>query len=157
MDIDEVGTILYWCEGSKRELDCRVEFVNSDPKMVSIFLRFLRSRGVDESRLKIRMANHVQDDENTCREFWKKVTGLVNRNFIATVVKAPSIARKPLPYGTVTIRYNSLELLRQIKEDISRVIERYEENSAWCRISDPGDRLFSPPFFIFLRIGKPIS
>jgi hypothetical protein len=130
MEIDELGTILYWCEGSERDYDCRVEFVNSDPRMISIFLRFLRAKGVDERRLRIRMAIHVQDDEQVCKGYWRKVTSLDDKNFMATVVKAPSVARKPLPYGTVTIRYNSLELLRQIKNDISRLIERCEKNIA---------------------------
>jgi hypothetical protein len=76
------------------------------------------------------MAIHVQDDEQVCKGYWRKVTSLDDKNFMATVVKAPSVARKPLPYGTVTIRYNSLELLRQIKNDISRLIERCEKNIA---------------------------
>ncbi len=122
MDIDTLGTILYWCEGSKRELDCRVEFVNSDPRMISVFLKFLRAKGIDERRLRIRMTLHVQDDENACKEYWKKVTALGDKNFMLTVVKDPSVTRKPLPYGTITIRYNSLALLRQIKNDISHLV-----------------------------------
>lgn len=127
MSINEIGTILYWCEGSKRELDCRVEFVNSDPGMISIFLKFLRARGVEENRLRIRMAIHVQDDESVCKKYWKGITGLCDKNFISSVVKKPSIARKPLPYGTVTIRYNSLALLRQIKSDISHVAHEFQD------------------------------
>jgi hypothetical protein len=38
-------------------------------------------------------------------------------------VKSPSYSKKPLPYGTITIRYNSLALLRQIKEEISDLVE----------------------------------
>ncbi len=129
VEIGDIGTILYWCEGSKRELDCRVEFVNSDARMISVFLKFLRAKGVDEGRLRVRMALHVQDDEEARKEYWKRVTSLDDKNFISTTVKLPSVARKPLPYGTLTIRYNSLELLRQIKSDISHLIERCEKES----------------------------
>jgi hypothetical protein len=58
------------------------------------------------------MAIHIQDDERVCKDYWKGVTSLDESNFISTVVKSPSFTTNPLPYGTVTIRYNSLQLLR---------------------------------------------
>ena len=119
MDIQTVGAILYWCEGSKREKDCRVEFVNSDPRMISVFMKYLRTKDVDESRIRARMTVHIQDDAEECKDYWKKVTSLNDANFISTVVKSPSFSKKPLRYGTIAIRYNSLRLLRQIKEEIS--------------------------------------
>jgi hypothetical protein len=121
VDIQTIGAVLYWCEGSKREKDCRVEFVNSDPKMVSVFMTYLRTKDIEESRIRARMTIHIQDDELECKAYWKKVTSLNDANFISTVVKSPSFSKKPLPYGTVTIRYNSLRLLRQIKEEISDI------------------------------------
>ena len=123
MDIQTIGAVLYWCEGSKREKDCRVEFVNSDPRMISVFMRYLRSKNVNEARIRIRMAIHTQDDEMECKDYWKKVTSLTDSHFISTVVKRPSFTSNPLPYGTVTIRYNSLQLLRQIKKEISDIAE----------------------------------
>jgi len=36
VDLDDIGKITYWREGGKRERDRRVEFVNSDPRLVSI-------------------------------------------------------------------------------------------------------------------------
>lgn len=123
MDIQTVGAVLYWCEDSKREYDCRVEFVNSDPTMISVFMRYLRTKEVDEARIRARMTIHVQDDEAACREHWKKITSLEDSNFISTIVKAPSVSKKPLPYGTLTVRYNSVQLLRQIKQEISDLAE----------------------------------
>jgi hypothetical protein len=119
MDIKTVGVVLYWCEGSKREKDCRVEFVNSDPIIISFFMMYLRTKKIDEARIRARMTIHVQDNEGECREYWKKVTSLKDANFISTVVKSPSFSKKPLRYGTIAIRYNSLQLLRQVKEEIS--------------------------------------
>jgi hypothetical protein len=127
VDIATVGVILYWCEGSKREDDRRVEFVNSDPKMISVFMKYLRTRHVDEARIRARMTIHVQDDELECKEYWKKVTSLSDPNFISTVVKSPSFSKKPLRYGTIAIRYNSLQFLRQIKEEISNLAEEISE------------------------------
>jgi hypothetical protein len=123
VDIQTVGAVLYWCEGSKREIDCRVEFVNSDPTMISVFMDYLRTKNIHEGRIRARMTLHIQDDESKCKSFWKKVTSLEDTNFISTIVKSPSYSKKPLPYGTITIRYNSLALLRQIKEEISDLVE----------------------------------
>jgi hypothetical protein len=55
------------------------------------------------------------------------VTLLNDSNFIATVVKSPSFTANPLPYGTVTIRYNSPRLLQQVKEEIPDVAEEISE------------------------------
>ncbi|HEV2225753.1 MAG TPA: hypothetical protein VGR56_02995 [Nitrososphaerales archaeon] len=124
MNLKIVGILLYWCEGSKRERDRRVEFVNSDPKMIAVFMKYLRTKDIDEERIRVRMMLHRQDDELQCRNFWKKVTSLDDSNFISTVVKKTSLVRHPLPHGTITIRYNSLELLRLINCEIRELIER---------------------------------
>lgn len=124
MDIRDVGTILYWCEGSKRERDRRIEFVNSDPKMISIFMKYLRTKGIDEERIRIRMLIHPQDNEAACRKYWKTVTSLKDSNFISSLLRKSSMVKKPLPYGFVTIRYNSVELLREVNGDISELIRR---------------------------------
>ncbi len=123
MDIATAGLILYWCEGSKREEDRRVEFVNSDPKMVAVFMKYLRSKDIIEERIRARLTIHVQDNEPRCKDYWKTVTALNDSNFIKTVVKAPSFSKRPLPYGVVAIRYNSLRLLRQIKGEIANLAE----------------------------------
>ncbi|HEV2389873.1 MAG TPA: hypothetical protein VGS04_04025 [Nitrososphaerales archaeon] len=127
MDITTVGAILYWCEGSKREDDRRVEFVNSDPRMISVFMKYLRTKDIDEARIRARMTIHVQDEERECKDYWKSVTSLKDTNFISTVVKSPSFSKKPLRYGNIAIRYNSLQLLRQIKEEISNLAEEISE------------------------------
>jgi hypothetical protein len=122
VDLSSAGTLLYWCEGSKRERDRRVEFVNSDSRMIWIFMRYLRARGVEENRIRARMMIHIQDDETKCRNYWKRVTSLKDSNFLPTVVKGTSLVRGPLPHGTIAIRYNSVHLLRQIKDDISDLV-----------------------------------
>jgi hypothetical protein len=130
VNLKTVGTLLYWCEGSKRERNRRVEFVNSDPKMVAIFMRYLRMKDIHENRIKIRMMIHRQDDELRCKEYWKSVTSLKDSNFISTVVKETSKVRHPLPYGTVAIRYNSVSLLRQIRSDIQELVEHLQQTES---------------------------
>jgi len=118
MDLKSIGTVLYWCEGSKRERDRRIEFVNSDPRMISIFMRYLRELGVEEKRIRLRMTIHQQDDERKCKDYWRTVTSLNDSSFLPTLVRTTSLAKRPLPHGTITIRYNSVQLLREIKKDI---------------------------------------
>ena len=53
-DILIAGAVAYWCEGAKnkpyRRYD-RIDFINSDPRMIKLFLRFLRTAGVSGDRL----------------------------------------------------------------------------------------------------------
>ncbi len=123
MRIRTVGTLLYWCEGSKRERDRRVEFVNSDPMMVAIFMKYLRTLAIDENRIKARLMLHLEDSETECINYWKSITNLRNSNFISSVVfnGGTGKAKRRLPFGTITIRYNSLALLRKVNDDIRRL------------------------------------
>jgi len=52
---------------------------------------------------------------------------LNDSNFISSIVKSPSFTTNPLRYGTVTIRYNSLQLLREIKKEISDIAEELSD------------------------------
>jgi hypothetical protein len=121
VDIDSVGTIIYWCEGSKRERDYRVEFVNSDPVMIKVFMKYLRSRGIQESRIRARISLHEQDSISEYQDYWKGVTSLDDSNFLTASVRRTKTTKALLPHGTLTIRYNSIALLRQIKRDIANL------------------------------------
>lgn len=90
--------------------------------MISILMKYLRTKGVDERRLRIRMEIHVQDDEGDCKQYWKSVTGLQDDNFIASAPRKASVSKKHLPHGTVAIRYKSIALLREIKNEISLIV-----------------------------------
>ena len=124
VNLRTVGAILYWCEGSKRERDRRLEFVNSDPMMISVFMKYIRAMGVNEKRVRARITIHAQDDEALTKGYWKKVTELDGSNFLPTLVRSGSLSKKPLPHGTLTVRYNSIAFLREVKRDISDLEEK---------------------------------
>ncbi|MCB9819456.1 hypothetical protein H6789_01990, partial [Candidatus Nomurabacteria bacterium] len=48
--LEALGATLYWGEGYKSSKACGIDFANSDPEMVSIFLSFLRRRYSPEER-----------------------------------------------------------------------------------------------------------
>jgi hypothetical protein len=123
VDIASIGAVMYWCEGSKRDRDYRVEFVNSDPIMVRVFMKYLRGKGIEESRIRVRLSVHAQDNIGEFQKYWETVTSLNDSNFMSASVRKTSPAKTPLPHGTITIRYNSIALLREIKKEISALAD----------------------------------
>jgi hypothetical protein len=71
------GAIAYWCEGTKnkpyRRTD-RVTFMNSDPGLVTFFLRFLDTAGVSRDRLIFQVCVHESADISAAQHFWLDVT-----------------------------------------------------------------------------------
>lgn len=72
------GAIAYWCEGSKSKAHSRrehVQFINSDPGLIVLFLRFLDTAGVEQERRRYRLAIHETADAEAAQQFWLDVTG----------------------------------------------------------------------------------
>jgi hypothetical protein len=70
------GAIAYWCEGSKSKPYRRqedVNFINSDPCVVLLFLRFLESVGVSQDRLRFRVHIHESADVAEATERWRSL------------------------------------------------------------------------------------
>lgn len=123
-----IGIALYWAEGYKRPMLRNgrertyhaVALTNSDPKLITVFLRFLREVcGVSNDKINadIRIYEHMNGNE--LLKFWQKVTGIPSENFgkIYYGVSKSSLGKRPynrLPYGTVMIRVNSTNLFHKI-------------------------------------------
>ena len=123
-----IGTALYWAEGYKRPLIRNgreatyhaVALTNSDPKLISMFLRFLREVcGVPNENINadIRIYEHMNEKE--LLSFWQKVTDIPVKNFgkVYYGVSKSSLGKRPynrLPYGTVMIRVNRTNLFHKI-------------------------------------------
>ena len=119
------GAIAYWCEGSKnkpyRRFDNKVLFVNSDPKLILFFLRFLAVVGVERERIYCRVSIHESADVAAAEQFWCRVTGLPDKQFQEPTLKRhnPKTVRKNTGddyHGclVITVR-KGLELYRQIE------------------------------------------
>jgi hypothetical protein len=85
------GAIAYWCEGTKnkpyRRPDNRVIFINSDPKLILFFLRFLAVAGVARERIYCRVAIHESADVVAAQHFWQQVTRLPDEQFRKPTLK----------------------------------------------------------------------
>lgn len=123
-----VGIALYWAEGYKmtkkvngREVTNHpVSFVNSDPALISLFLRFLRDIcKVEENRItaSIRIYEHMNEGE--LLKFWHKITNVPLKKFQKTYygVSKSSQHKRPfnrLQYGTLAVRVNDTNLFHKI-------------------------------------------
>src|SRR5262249_20996517 len=68
-----LGAAIYWCEGSKgkpwRPAD-KIVFTNSDPGLISLFLRFLTLADVAEDRIFFRLYIHESADVESAEHWW---------------------------------------------------------------------------------------
>jgi len=118
------GAIAYWCEGAKakphRQLYC-VVFVNSDPGLIRLFLRFLDTAGVSRSDLAFTVCIHETGDVAAAQQFWLEVTEANSEQFNKTSLKRhnPKTTRKNVGedyHGCLRIAvHQSSALLRKIE------------------------------------------
>ena len=120
------GIMLYWAEGTLN--GNTVDFANSNPEMVRIFLRFLREIcGVSEQRLRVYIYAYSRENINKIKRYWGKITGISILQFTKPYIRtgSPHLSRRNLPYGMIHIRYNDKKLLKLIEH----WIEEYSGSS----------------------------
>jgi len=94
------GAIAYWCEGAKNKpyynRQDRVMFVNSDPGLITFFLRFLDAADISRDRLIYRVSIHESADVEAAEQFWLTLTAASPGQFRRTSLKRhnPSTVRK---------------------------------------------------------------
>lgn len=122
--LELAGTMLYWAEGYKRETAFGIDFANSDPDMVLVFLKFLRSRYVlDASRLHFSLYYYSDQNLNETIRYWRKKLEVPAQQFKNHYRKEdPKKGGRKMPYGVLHIRYNDKKLLR----DMLNLIESYK-------------------------------
>ncbi|HVM10141.1 MAG TPA: hypothetical protein VM345_16875 [Acidimicrobiales bacterium] len=85
------GAALYAGEGGKTK--AMVLFANSDPAMMSFFLRWLRSFfDIDESRLRCRLYLHEGLDLDESTTFWSGVLGIPTSQFTKPYRAVPDVS-----------------------------------------------------------------
>ncbi len=112
-----IGAALYWAEGSKDRNE--VVFVNSDPDMVRLMMRFFREVcNVEEARFRGALHIHPHLDVEAAIWFWSSVAGIPVSQFHKTqvAVSKASIHHRAdrLPNGTFRIRISDTRLHCQI-------------------------------------------
>ncbi|WP_435839777.1 hypothetical protein [Streptomyces canus] len=93
------GVALYWAEGAKDKPHRRTEvlqFINSDPNVITLFLRWLEFLGVQRERLTLRVSIHESADVEAAERFWAGVAGVDTSAFSRATLKRhnPRTVRK---------------------------------------------------------------
>jgi len=139
------GAVAYWCEGAKskphRQQYC-VVFINSDPGLIRLFMRFLDVAGIPRSDLAFTVCIHESGDVAAAQQFWLEVTRANAEQFNKPSLKRhnPKTTRKNVGedyHGCLRIGvHRSSALLRKI------------EGWAQTIMADPtgdGGRVSNPP------------
>jgi hypothetical protein len=65
----------------------QVKFINSDPMLLEIFLRFLLSQGYDRASLTYRVSIHESADQERAVDWWVERLALPRERFMRTTLK----------------------------------------------------------------------
>lgn len=110
-----IASLSYECEGGKSNFGV-MEFTNSDPVLVQIFLSALRqSFNLDETKFRVVMHLHGYHDENQEKRFWSSITSIPENKFTKTFQKKESgINIKEGYRGCVQIKYFDVSIKRTL-------------------------------------------
>ncbi len=122
-ELKTIGLILYWAEGYKSELSHGVDLANSDPIMVKIFMKFLRTiYRIDESRLRILLYCYKNQNIPNLINFWSKITRIPRNQFSKPYVREDFKENgRKMQYGMVHVRYADKKLLLSIMESVNQI------------------------------------
>jgi hypothetical protein len=119
-----VGAALYWAEGSKDKPWRRgevVSFINSDPRMIRVFLRWLALVGVEPSALRYRVQIHESADVTAAERFWAETARVPTERLSPSTLKRSLVSTTRRNTGSsyhgcleVSVRGSS-ELYRKIE------------------------------------------
>ncbi|MFI6700147.1 hypothetical protein ACIBJC_14425 [Streptomyces sp. NPDC050509] len=118
------GVALYWAEGTKDKPYARREsllFINSDPNVITFYLRWLELLGVTRERMHFRVSIHESADVPEAEKFWADLAGVAPSLFQKATLKKhnPKTVRKNISeaYRGCLIVYvtKSADLYRRVE------------------------------------------
>ena len=111
-----IVAIMYWCEGAKADRNSRVAFINSDPKMIKVFITLLRNYFIiDESKWRCCLHLHSYHNKLKQIKFWSDITGIPKKNFNKVFLKQNTSKRIKKDYpGCLSLRYNSSKIAKEL-------------------------------------------
>jgi hypothetical protein len=109
------GISLYWGEGHSKMQGGRVELANVDPRMISIFARFLTEIAkISKEKIRVWLILYTDLSEKRCKSFWSQASGIPETQFYKTQFIKGRHKTKKLENGICEIQtYN-----RELKEKI---------------------------------------
>ncbi len=121
------GLVAYWAEGSKakpwREAGERLQFINSDPDMIRLFVAWLELLGIGKDRLICNVSIHETGDVEAATEYWAGVVGIARSEF-----RKPTLKR----HNPKTVRHNTGETYRGcLLIYVRRSTDLYRQVAGW--------------------------
>jgi hypothetical protein len=108
-------------------------FINSDPELITLFLRFLDVAGVDRDDLVLRVHIHENADADAAQQFWLRVTGTRSSQF-----RSPTLKR----HNPKTHRTNVGENYRGcLRVEVRRSSALYRKIDGWASAAMTGQTL----------------
>ena len=103
-DLVVAFAVSYWCEGGKSKPWNRsksIQWMNSDPRLVRMFLEALFLLGIEADRIGLRLHIHETADESAARQWWSSETAIPLERFARSTIKRhrPSTNRKNILDG----------------------------------------------------------
>jgi transposase len=92
-DLLILGAAIYWCEGAKAKPwrpQEKIQFTNSDPTLVELFVRFLESQGYHRASLTYRVSIHESADHEEAVDWWVERLAVPRERFMRTTLKRHS-------------------------------------------------------------------
>lgn len=128
MKINDIGLLIFQCEGSKKADNRIVEVVNSDPKIILLFLKFLKSRGVPKKKLRGRVSIHEGQNLNKITDFWSHLTKIPKDQFQKPIIKKSGKHFKKgrrgiLENGVFVLRTNSKKLHHSLIREADELLQ----------------------------------
>jgi transcriptional regulator with XRE-family HTH domain len=95
-DLLLAGAVLFWCEGTKekpwRSHDGKLTVINTDPRLLRLFLAFLESLGWHRSELSYRVSIHETADHRAAEEWWIAELQIPSENLRRATLKRHKIS-----------------------------------------------------------------
>lgn len=125
-----LGVMLYWAEGFKSPNAVGVDFANSNPDMISLFLKFLRRIcGINESKLRVYLYCYSDQNVKSIIHFWSTLTSIPKQQFTKPYVRSDFKKEKSgkMKYGLIHVRYHDKKLLNLINLWIADYVKKFAQ------------------------------
>jgi hypothetical protein len=131
-----LGVGLYWAEGTKSKPyrpSEKVIFVNSDPRMIRVYLGWLSLLGVSPERLAFHVMIHESADVAAAERYWADLVGISVAELGKTTIKKhnPKTVRRNVGEdyrGCLTVRARQgTELYRRIEGWWDGIVDHFPE------------------------------
>lgn len=113
-DLLVAGVMLYYGEGAKT--GNTVDFANSDPMLLDIFLKFLKNIcGVDNKKLRFYLYCFSDQNSKSLIKFWCSHLGVQQGQFTKPYIRSTlNKGKRTMTNGVLHIRYSDKRLLEKI-------------------------------------------